>query len=209
MKSVIVAPLFSVVTVITAIVMLHSCTTLWYDTKYDYKNPAFMGLKKTDTIAVLFLQYGDIPRYKLFVDTLYSLFALNTSHPTVRSDSVISTLINKHKVFTLPQNMTKEVLASIQPAVPCRYLMTIDVQNWVNFLNRQPDADNVDGSVQLRFCLFDMNDFTVQHSLISEMSISAGRQQHVYTVRSLFAVATELVHDTFHRNLLKAYSRKE
>lgn len=206
MKSNTLVERISVVIVIVIIMLLQSCTTLWYNTKYEYKNPTFKGLKRTDTIAVLFLQYGDIPRYNLFVDTLYSLFATNTNYSTVRSDSIISTLISKHKVFTLPQNMTKEVLASIQPTIPCRYLMTIDVQNWNNFLSKRPNADNVDGSVQLRFSLYDMHDFTLLHTLTSEMSISAGKDDIVYVQRSLFAVATELVYDTFHRNLLKVYS---
>jgi hypothetical protein len=184
-------------------VLLQSCTTLWYSNNYEYKKPTFKKLNSSDTLAVLFLQYGDRPTYKLYVDTLYSLFANHANLATVRSDSIIARLI-KQKVFTLPQNLSKEVLASIHPYTQSRYLMTIDVQEWKNV--ERGSYGNESGSIKLRFCLFDMQDLELQHCTISEMYIRVSRDDGFYIGRSLYAVATELVYDTFHRKLLKVYT---
>lgn len=94
------------------ICLMQSCSFLSYTNDYLYKDSAFSTLQDKDTVALLFTQFSDYPKYRLFTDTLLKLMNEKTFLNTVSSDVIINSLMTRD-IYALPLNNYEQSLGAL------------------------------------------------------------------------------------------------
>lgn len=191
-------------------ILLDSCTTLHYNKVRESSHPDFVMLDKGDTVSVVLIQYSEISESSTFMEQLYALINTHTFLHTIKSEATTSHLI-RDKILALPKNVNSSVLELLKPSVASRYLLTINILGWNEAKFGQPGDYNTDGKLQMLFTLYDMNLLTKLYFVNTSIDISMPVKNEGFifgSTEGFDKVATELIKDTFNRELIRIFPWK-